>query len=198
MLNHECRHTRACRAHGHVHGVAISRVYMWRLGEHARHSVVTLPATSCNSTETIVVHNPHYCIHYHRFVGLPTGKSRGKVTTAVRLQIHRNVAPRSLGNTRLRVVRCSLYAERFGMELTQTFEVTTPFHTQGISNKTQARTHYLGGRQIAPYKGTRFEGTTTHQVCQRRHLCTSWVCTGPLNAGSSVNDLSLLRPLTLT
>lgn len=63
------------------------------------------------------------------------------------------------------------------MDLTQTFEVTTPFHTQGISNKTQARTHYLGGRQIATYKGTRFDGTTTHQVGEVL-----------LSAGSVVDD----------
>lgn len=50
------------------------------------------------------------------------------------------------------------------MDLTQTLEVSTPFHTQGINDKTQARTHYLGGRQIATYRGTRFDGTTTHQV----------------------------------
>jgi hypothetical protein len=50
------------------------------------------------------------------------------------------------------------------MDEVQTAELTSPFHTQGITDKTQARTHYLGGRQIACYRDNTFEGSTTNNV----------------------------------
>ena len=50
------------------------------------------------------------------------------------------------------------------MESTQPFEYTTPYHTQGIADKTAARTHYLGGREVVLHPTSHFEGTTNYQV----------------------------------
>ena len=51
------------------------------------------------------------------------------------------------------------------MESMQTRQVTTPFHTQGLTSKIDARTHYLGGRELVVHPRSHFEGTTNYQVC---------------------------------
>lgn len=50
------------------------------------------------------------------------------------------------------------------MQGTRTMELGTPYHTSTISNKETARTHYLGGRELVPHSGPRFEGATLYQV----------------------------------
>ena len=50
------------------------------------------------------------------------------------------------------------------MQGTRSLEVGTPYHTTTISNKETARTHYLGGRELVPHPGAKFEGSTLYQV----------------------------------
>jgi hypothetical protein len=79
----------------------------------------------------------------------------------------------ALSSTRHNVKNCVLAENRLGSaaasftmgtEMTETLQLTTPFHTAGVTNKDLARTHYLGGRQIGLYTGPRFDATSTNKV----------------------------------
>jgi hypothetical protein len=100
----------------------------------------------------------------------------GSASTSL-AQVHGTAFPRRCARLSLSIETPSLRPISqltVTMDQTRQAETTTPFHTLGIASKVDARTHYLGGRELVVHPQSHFEGTTTYHVRSLGQVLRVW------------------------